>query len=97
MAVGGGGHVIPKGIVIGPFNYDEQNGYIKILIGRFRGKYGEGGGLAALQSFWSLKKGTRAFNFCPNEPSNTIQGPQSQYDHPWKKQQQINTILWPYF
>ena len=25
----GGDYVMPKGIVIGPFNYDEQNGYPK--------------------------------------------------------------------
>ena len=26
---------MPKGTVIRPFNYDEQNGYLKISIGRF--------------------------------------------------------------
>ena len=37
LGFGGGGegrnHVISKGKVIGPFNYNEQNGYLKILIG----------------------------------------------------------------
>ena len=63
MAEGGGGHVLSKGIVVGPFNYVEQNGYLKILIGQFWGKSGGGGSLVALQSFCSLKKGTRTFNF----------------------------------
>ena len=30
---GGEGRVISKGEVIGLFNYDEQNGYLKMLIG----------------------------------------------------------------
>ena len=50
------GHVLSKGLNIEPFNYDEQNGYLKVLIG-------EGRGLGALQSFRSLKQGTRTFNF----------------------------------
>jgi len=32
--------------------------------------------------FWSLKKGTRAFNFRSNEPSCDILGP---HDHSWEK------------
>ena len=44
-----------------------------------------GGGLAALQFFWSLKKGTRAFHFRQNEPSFDILGPLGRYDDPWEK------------
>ena len=75
-AVGGGeAHVVFKGIVVGPFSYDEQNGYLKILIGRFWGKRDGEEGLVALQSFWSFKKGTKIFNFGFNEPSRDILGP----------------------
>jgi hypothetical protein len=38
-----GSHVTYKGIVIGPFNYDEQNGYIKIPIRQFWEKGAEEG------------------------------------------------------
>ena len=58
-----------KGIVMGPFNYDEQNGYLEILFLRF---WGRRGGQVALQSFWSLKKGTKTFHFSLNEPSHDI-------------------------
>ena len=43
-----GNHGISKDIVIGPFNYAEQNSNLKILIGRFW-KKGRGRGLVALQ------------------------------------------------
>jgi hypothetical protein len=33
-----GGDDITKGIVIRPFNYAEQNGYLKIFIGQFEKK-----------------------------------------------------------
>ena len=46
-----------------------------------------GGGLVALQFFWSLKKGTRNFHFRYNEHSHNILGPLGRYDHPWKKKQ----------
>ena len=36
---GGGGHAMSKSTVIGPLYYDEQNDYLKILIGRFWGKW----------------------------------------------------------
>ena len=51
-----------------------------------------GGGLGAFQLFWSLKKGTRTFNFRQNEPFRNILGPLGRYDHPWgkKKQKQTN-------
>ena len=63
-----GGHVIPKGIVIGPFNYVKS-----ITIWKFRqmslGEKGGkgGGGLDALQSFWLFKTNIRANDFCSNE------------------------------
>ena len=69
---GGGGDVIPKGLAIGSFNYDEENGYLRIVIRRFWEKSGGGDGLVALQCFWSLKKGTITFNFHLNEPSSNI-------------------------
>ena len=50
------GHFISKDIIIWPFNYAEQKGYLKILIGRFLEKSSVGNGLFAFQSFWSLKK-----------------------------------------
>ena len=49
-----------------------------------------GGGLGALQFFWSLKKGTRTFHFGSNEPSRKILGPLGRYDHPWKKKTKTN-------
>ena len=53
----------PKYIVIMIFDYAEQNGYLKILIRWLWEKMSVGGGLDALQFFWSLKKGTRTFQF----------------------------------
>jgi hypothetical protein len=44
-----------------------------------------GGGQVALQFFWSLKKGTRTFNFRSNEPSYDILVLLDLYDHPWEK------------
>jgi hypothetical protein len=38
------GHIITKGIVMGTFQYAEQNGYLKILIGQFWERKGMGGG-----------------------------------------------------
>jgi len=46
----GGGHVMSKSIVIEPFNYDEQNGYLKILGGRSWEK--RGGGRAPSQPLY---------------------------------------------
>ena len=43
-------------------------------------------GLAALPSFWSLKKGTRTFNILSNESFPDILGLLAQCDHPWGKQ-----------
>ena len=54
------------------------------------GKYERGRGPRCPQIFWSLKNGTRTFNFRYNEPSRKILGPLSRYDHPWEKKQQKN-------
>ena len=80
-----GSLIIPKGIVIGPFNYAESNSYLKFfdhmsLLGKGRER-----GLKALRSFWTLKKGTRASYFLSNEPSFHHLVPQVRYDHPWGK------------
>ena len=48
-----------------------------------------GEGLDALQYFWSLRKGTRTFNFRSNEPSRKILGPLFRNDQPWKKKTRI--------
>ena len=54
--------------------------------GTILGKKKDGGhGLVALQSFRSLKKGTRALNLRSNEPSYNILIPVSQYNHPFEK------------
>ena len=50
----GGGHVISKGIVIGPFNCEEQNG--KILIGRFWERRGGEGAKLPFNIFGHLKR-----------------------------------------
>ena len=52
------------------------------LIRRLWEKISVGGGLGALQFFWSLKKGTRTFHVCSNKPSRKILGPLGRYDHP---------------
>ena len=70
--------------------------------GDFWEKMSVGGGLGALQFFWSLKKGTRPFKFRYNEPFRDILGPLSRYDHPWgkknkQKNKQINTYPWYVF
>ena len=62
----------------------------KMASSEFRsGNFGKtisvGGGLSALQFFWSLKKGIRTFNYSQNEPSCDILGPLDRYDHPWGK------------
>ena len=47
----------------------EQNGYLKILIGCvWRNDGRGGGGLVALQSLSTIKKGTRTIDFQSNEP-----------------------------
>jgi hypothetical protein len=58
---------------------------ISIMISDFLKNISVGGGLVALQIFWSLKKGTRTFNFLSNEPSRDILRPLDRHDHPWKK------------
>ena len=63
----GGGGFILKDIISGLFNYVEQNGYLKILIRCVWGKGGLGGGLIALQSLSTIRKGTSPFNSRSNE------------------------------
>ena len=75
------------------FDYAEQNGYLKILI-RWNGKTWAWVGAWCPPIFWSLKKGTRTFNFRYNEPSCTTLGPPGRYDDPWEKNKQINTHPW---
>ena len=53
---------VVKDIISRPFNYTEQNGYLKILIKCVLGIDGRGG-LVALQSLLTNKKGTGPFNF----------------------------------
>ena len=46
---------------------------------------------------WSLKKGTRNFNFGYNEPSRDILRPLGRYNHPGEKtttKETINTHPW---
>ena len=57
-----------KDIFYFEINYAEQNGYLKILIGCVWGNDGRGGGLVALQSLLTIKKGTSPLNFQSNEP-----------------------------
>ena len=54
-----------------------------------------GGGLDALQFFWSLRKGTRTFHFRQNEPSCDILGPLGRYDDLIEGQQA--PLLCPFF
>ena len=42
VGVGGGGGIILKDLTLGPFNYVEQKGYVKILIGCVWGNVGRG-------------------------------------------------------
>ena len=49
------------------------------------GKMSVGGGLVAVQFFWSLKNDTKTFNLHFNEPSRNILGPLGRYDHLWEK------------
>ena len=73
-------HVISKGIVIRPFEYVEQNGYLKLLIGQFWEKRTLMG-LVTLQPFWS--KGTKTFNLRSNELTPEILGSLGRLNHPW--------------
>ena len=58
-----------KDIFYVKINYAEQTVYLKILIGRIWGNDGRGeGGLVALQSLSTIKKGTSPLNFQSNEP-----------------------------
>jgi hypothetical protein len=76
------------------FSLAEQNGYLKIFIKVFWRKWNWGCWLVALQSVWSLKKGTRTFSFRSNPPSPDLLGPLFQYEQPRGKNNQklINII-----
>ena len=89
-----GGSYYIQGIFVGSFNYDEQNGYLNILNGRFWEKRGGGGVIVALQYFLSIKKALE-FLICSNEPSRNIVGPLGWYDHPGKKK--TNKPAWVAF
>ena len=80
-----GGHFISKDIVIGFFNYAEQNSYLKILIGRFLEKAWHGRGPSCPPFFWSFNKSTRSFHYRYNEPSSDILGQLCQYKKKTKK------------
>ena len=71
-----GSKSFPRDIVIMVFDYAEQNGLSKNFDPlTLEKELSVGGGLGALQFFWSLKKGTRTFHFRYNEPSCDILGP----------------------
>ena len=61
------------------------------------GKNERGRGPRCPPIFWSLKKCTRTFHFCSNEPSRKILGPLGRYGHPWNKKNKINTHPWLFF
>ena len=64
---GGGGIVILKDVIYGPFNYVEQNGKISKFWSDVFGKMmGVRGRLVALQTISTIKKGTSPFNFQSN-------------------------------
>ena len=80
-----GDGAVLKDMVTRLFDYPEQNGNLKILIRWLWQKMIVGGGQVALQSFWSLKKGIKTFNFRSNELTCNILGPLGRYDQNWKK------------
>ena len=84
-----GSQVILKDIVIRFFDYTEQNVFVKAAIGELWGEMSVGA-LAALQYFWSFKKGTRTFYLQSNEPSPDLLGSLVRYSHPCEKKQTKN-------
>ena len=81
---GGGFHVIYNGIFTGFSTMVSKIAMSKFWSDVF-GKKVRGKGVATLQYFWSLKKGTTTFHFNLNETFCNFLGPLGQYDHPWKK------------
>ena len=67
-----GGPFITKGIIVGPFNYAEQNSYLKIQFRRFWEEIGVEGGLFALQFSWLCKKALELFFFVKMSPLPTF-------------------------
>ena len=63
-----GGFVIFKNIISRAFNYVEKIAISKFWSDLFGQMVGVGGELAALQSLWTIEKGTSPFNFQSNWP-----------------------------
>ena len=59
---------VVKDVILRPYNYAEQNDYLKPLIWCVLGIDGRRSGVVALQSLFINKKGTSPFNFQSNEP-----------------------------
>ena len=65
----------------------------KFLLGDFGEKNERGRGPSCPPIFWSLKKGTRTFNFRSNETSHDILGLLDRYDRPWGKKTKNDALL----
>jgi len=79
-----GGHASPKDLVIWSLNYAKKKGlshnFDRMTLG---GKGREG--LVVLQSFWSLKEGTKTLNFLVSEPFVNLLKSLIWCDHHWGK------------
>jgi hypothetical protein len=77
-------------------NYDEQNGYIKVLIGCVGEMVGVEGVLVAFQSLLTIKNGTSHSNFQSNEPFSKFLQQLLRYEVPWseKKIHCSNIVLY---
>ena len=64
---GCGGDVILKDIISGPFNILNKMAISKFCLAVFGEMVGVGGGLVAIRSLSTIKKGTDPFNFQSNE------------------------------
>jgi len=62
-------HIIPKRIAIEPFNYAEQNHYLKTFDWMTLKKKGVEGVPTALHFSGRFKEATGTFDFSSNEPS----------------------------
>ena len=67
-----GAHVIPKGIVIGPFKYDEQNESLKKFSRAILVRKGAAEGLVALQFLGHLKRTLELLIFVRKSPLATF-------------------------
>ena len=77
--------VILKNIISGPFNYGEQNGYLKISIRCFRGNGERRREVISLQQPSTIKKGTNPSNFQSNGPFLKFLRQLLQHEVPWSK------------